>query len=472
MKKKWQPLKHPLIIYILLISSLCLNLYFLVSPGFRDGSREAAGWQQLKEIMEPGTYGPSDLETVEGPLRISAPGVKLQNTRVVGDLILTAAIGDGCADLVKVCVEDTVLVQGGGEDTVVIEDAVIKNLVIDRDGGKVRVMLRGSSIVEKITIQGESCLSTAGLSEEGRVGELSIETAAEVELEGDFGSVFVAEPEARITFLGGEVAVLAIGEEAEGAVIALNEGAVIASLEAGAPLELTGEGAVGEITVGSAGLFKISGTVEKVSASGRGIFLEFGDGTVDNVVVEPSEGTVMVHLAQGAAVKYMELNGAAGVTGSGIERVRINAPGANIEQSPGSLELAKGIKAVVGGKEITADTPREETEGKEPTKDKPRKEDPAPSKPTPGTPATPEPTNPDPPPDPKPVLPGVEFSIGGDLEFGAKLVIVSLICSDPWNYSVSVSGKDLKYMPDEKVFRGDIEGSKALRENVSVRKNP
>lgn len=390
MKKRWQPLKYPLVIYIFLILSLCLNLYFLVSPGFKDGVLETAGWQQLKEIMEPGTYGPSDLEIVEGPLRISAPGVKLQNTRVKGDLILTAAIGDGCADLVKVCVEDRVLVQGGGEDTVVIEDGEIKHLVINRDGGKVRVVLKGSSIVEKITIQGESCLSTSELSDEGRVGELSVETAEEIELEGDFDAVFVAEPEARITFLGGEAGTLGTGEEAGGAVIALKEGAVIASLEAGAPLELTGEGTVGEITVGVAGLFKISGMVEKVSAAGRGIFLEFGPGSVGTLLVEPSEGTVMVHLAQGAAVKYMELNGAAGVTGGGgIELARINAPGVNFEQSPGHVELAKGIKAVVEGKEVTADKPKEETAGKEPTKDKPKSPDSSsPSTPTP-KPATP-----------------------------------------------------------------------------------
>ena len=467
MKKRRQPLKHPLIVYAFLVLSLCLNLYFLVSPGFRGGGMEEAGWQQLKEIMEPGTYGPSDLETVEGPLRISAPGVKLQNTRVAGDLILTAAIGDGCADLVNVCVEDTVLVQGGGEDTVVFEDTSIKNLVINRDGGKVRVVLRGSSIVEKITIQGESSLSTDGLSGEGRIGELYIETAAEIELEGDFETVFVAEPGARITFLGGVMMSLCIGEDAGEAVIALKEGAVVESLEAGAPLELTGEGQVGEITVGAAGLFKISGAVEKVSAAGRGIFLEIGPGTVETLLVEASGGTVMVHLAQGAAVEYMELNGAAGVTGGGsIGRVRINAPGANIEQNPGSVELARGIKAVVAGKEVSADKPKGETAGKETAKDKTK--DPAPSKPaTPSTPTTPE----EPPKDPKPVDPVAEF-ITMPLELGAKLVIVRLIYSDPWNYSVSVGGVSLKYMADEKVFRGDIEENKAIRGNVSVRRNP
>ena len=69
----------------------------------------------------------------------------------------------------------------------------------------------------------------------------------------------------------------------------------------------------------------------------------------------------MLHLAQGAAVKYMELNSAAEVTGSRtIEQVRINAQGTTIEQSPGSVELAKEIKAKVAGKGITGEQEKEE----------------------------------------------------------------------------------------------------------------
>ncbi len=57
----------------------------------------------------------------------------------------------------------------------------------------------------------------------------------------------------------------------------------------------------------------------------------------------------------------MELNGPAGVTGSGaIERVLISAPGTTIEQSPGSVELAEGIRAKVAGKEIAWEPEKEE----------------------------------------------------------------------------------------------------------------
>jgi hypothetical protein len=458
MRKRKLSAKSLQMIHIFLILSICLNMYFILSPGGKTGDKQEVSWQLLKEIREPGTYGPSDIEVVEGPLRISAPGVILQNTRITGDLVLTAAIGDGCADLVRVFVEDTALVQGGGENTVVFEDAVINELVIDKEEGKVRVVLKGNTVVEKLTILGEASLSAEGLSSEGRIGELSIETAAETELEGVFDTVSVAEKAARVTILAGQVKNLRTGKDAGEALITLKEGVIIESLEAGAPLELAGDGTVKEISVSSPGLCKLSGNLEKVSAGGRGIFLEFGPGNTGTLLVEASEGTVMIHLAGEALIQNMELNGAAGVTGSGtIERVRINAPGTTIEQSPGSVELAEGIKAEVAGKVLTG---------------KREKEEPAPARPpSKPSPPTPPPSPPTPP--PTPADPVAEFKVGKDLPtFDGKVTVgVKLSYTDPQNYTVWVGATQLTYYPSTGFFGGNVPESDAVRSKVRVTKN-
>ncbi len=471
MRKKKTQFNYSPFIYIFLILSLCLNLYLLISPGGRSRVDQVLGWQQLKEIREPGTYGPLDMEVVEGPLMITAPGVTLQNTRVTDDLILTAAIGDGCVDLVRVVVEDTVMVQGGGEDTVVFEDATINHLVINREGGKVRVVLKGNTVVKKITILGESSLSASALSGEGRVGEIYIETAAEIELEGDFETVCVTEPEARVTFLAGLVKSLCTGKEAEDALIDLKDGVSIESLLPGAPLELSGEGTILEITINSPGLCKISGNVEKISAAGLGIFLEFAAGNMDALFVDPSEGTVMIHLPEGAAAEYMEFNGAGEVTGSGsIGHVKINVSGVAIEQKPGKVELAGGIKAMVGGEEHPVEKPKTKATEKDSTAQKPKKEEPAPS---PGTPAAPQ----EPPKDPKPVDPVdplISFQSlgpedGAPVLPGERLVIV--IIHEPEKHSVFIKGHDepLTYRPSSNVFRGVVPENLARRENVIIK---
>lgn len=514
MKKKRNRMPGtPQVLVVLLILSLCLNLYLLVSPGLEAGDGEKLSLQELQEITDPGVYGPDDVEIVEGSLLISAAEVKLQNAQINGDLILTSAIGDGSVEISRVTVRDSAVVEGGGEDTVVFEDTVIKHLLINRAEGKVRVVLKGKTVVEEITIKGAAALSVAKLSEEGQIGELNIETAAAVELEGVYGMVNIMAGKAQVTLVGGRVEKLAVGAEAEEASIAVNEGAAVELLEAGAPLSLESGGEVREVVVTAPGLFKFAGSMEQVTAGGRGIFLEFDSGSTGTLVVKASEGTVMIHLAKAAAIKLIRLDGAAGITGEGtLEKVVINCAGTTIEQKPGLVELAEGVEAEVGGKKMVKEKP-----------------EPVPVKLTvslsaigdrvigPGESTTISVA----------VSPGdaaitvssssasvAEVSLSGksltikggnsgtatitvraskndynsatrtfkvtvdpvkdfkigdsSLTPGKKVVTVTLRCADPQNYTVTVAGTALNYYPDKKAFGGEVPEKDATRGNVRV----
>lgn len=515
MKSKSRPSRYPLLVPFLLVISLCLNIYFLVSPTLLAGIEKKQCLQDLQEIREPGVYGPGDIEIVDGSLYISSPGVTLQNAMINGDLVLTSAVGDGGVALLRVSVRDSALVEGGGENTVIFEDAAINHLVINREVGKVRVVLKGDTVVEKVTIKGEATLSTAGLSEKGRVGELTIETAAETELEGYFALVNVDVKEARVTLAAGaQVEKLSTGPEAEEALIYLNEDVVIELLEAGAAMELAGEGLVKEVAVRSPGLFKFALNVGQVTAGGSGIFLQFDAGNIGTLLVKEAEGKVMVHLAGEAVIENIELDGAAGITGVGtIKKVKINCSGTTIEQKPETVVLAEGVKAEVAGKEIV-------------------EEKPDPVLPTPGVTISAI-SN-------RVIGPGQsttialsvspgdvavtasssnagiaavsvsgktltvkggsaagtakitvraskagynsstrtftvtvdlvkEFKIGeNSLTPGNKVVTVTLRCSDPGNYTVTVAGTPLKYYPDKKAFGGEVSESAAKKSNVRV----
>ena len=98
--------RFPQLIHLLLVLSICLNIYLILNPGEASGKKGYISLQELGEIREPGIYGPMGMEVVEGSLTISAAGVRLQNTRITGDLILTAAVGEGGADFFKVTVEE------------------------------------------------------------------------------------------------------------------------------------------------------------------------------------------------------------------------------------------------------------------------------------------------------------------------------------------------------------------------------
>lgn len=351
-RKSW---KFPWLLVILILS-LCLNLFLILSPGGLTEQQQDVDWRTIKEINKPGTYGPSGRELVEGNLTICTGGVTLQNTLVRGDLLLDAAIGDGSVNLAGIEVEGTTLVEGGGAGTVVIKDAALQQLVINREEGRVRVVLTGNTSVEKIVIQGEASLFLEDLADKKLVQEVYIETTAETELKGDFSSVKVAQKEARVVFLAGEIENLITLSGAEEASITLQDGVVVNALVPGASLTLEGQGLVKEVSLKAPGLFQFSGNLEKITAGGSGIFLQLDSGLIDTLLVEDSGGKVMVHLAQETKIDYLELNGPAGITGKGsIGRALIKAAGTTIEQSPGQVELAEGVTAKIAGEEVTGE---------------------------------------------------------------------------------------------------------------------
>ena len=434
---------------LLLLFSLCLNIYFLVTPDLFAAVGEKLSLQEMQELKEPGIYGPEGIEVVEGSLYICAPGITLQNALIKGDLFLTEAIGEGSAALRGVSVKGTARIEGGGEETVIIEDATINHLVIERKEGLVCVLLRGDTVIEKVTLKGEAALSTAGLSKRGAVGEICLEAGAQAELEGSYDLVSIVAKGVRIALDKGRVKKLAVGPEAEEAVISPGKDALIALLEAGAPLTLTGEGRVKKVIVEAPGLFKFFANIDELSACGRGIFLEFDAGDIAKLLVKESPGKVMVRLAGGASIKNIVLDGAAGITGGGtIGSVKINKTGSSIEQKPGSVELALGITAEVAG----------ETLKKVEKKPEPPPV-PAPATSSPGS--TPK----------APAGPTFSFTLQNGLTPGNKTVIIKLDKPDPQNYTVTVGKTTLKYRSDQKVFQGEVPESNAKQSNVRVTRN-
>lgn len=438
---------YPLLLPVLLLLSISVNLYFILTADFQIGAVEKLSLQELQELKEPGVYGPEGIEIVEGSLYICAPEITLQNALIEGDLVLMEAIGEGSAALRGVSVEGTARVEGGGEDSVIIEDSSINHLVINKKVGRVRVLLKGDTVIERVTLEGEAILSTVGLSKKGAVRELYVETAARTDLEGPYSLVNIVAGGARVTLDQGKVKKLTVGPKAEEAMLSLGKGALVSLLEAGAPLTLAGEGQVKKVTVEASGLFRFSVKVDKLTACGRGIFLELEGGSTGTLLIKDSPGKVMVHLAGKSEIKDIVLDGTAGITGGGtIVRVKINKNGSSIEQKPGSVELVMGVTAEVAG----------ETLKKEEKKPEPSPA-PAPSSSSSAPKATSSPVK--------------EFTVDDSCPvLGHKGVVVKLSYSDPHNYTVTVGKTKLDFYPDVGKFGGVVPENDAKLSKVRVTK--
>lgn len=65
-------------------------------------------------------------------MTINSGGVTLKNAVIKGDLILAAGIGEGEVLLDHVTVEGRTIVNGGGENSIVIQDSTMNQVMVQK----------------------------------------------------------------------------------------------------------------------------------------------------------------------------------------------------------------------------------------------------------------------------------------------------------------------------------------------------
>ena len=138
----------------------------------------------LTTFDKAGTYGhASATQTYSGNVVVMVPGVTLQNMVIKGNLILDKGIGEGDVTLNNVTVEGDTFVRGGGANSIHINGGQYKNIFIEKQDGRVRIVATNAEgvrvVMEAPDIKGN-----------------------EVILEGDFESVVVNTPEVKVTVQG------------------------------------------------------------------------------------------------------------------------------------------------------------------------------------------------------------------------------------------------------------------------------
>lgn len=113
------------------------------------------------ELDKAGNYGPdSGQKEVEGSVTISAAGVMLQHANISGDLLISEAVGDGDVTLKNVNVQGVTHINGGGTNTVTIENCELGKTVINKNDGNIRVLLTGQTRITELVV--DSAATVAG----------------------------------------------------------------------------------------------------------------------------------------------------------------------------------------------------------------------------------------------------------------------------------------------------------------------
>ena len=437
--------------------------------------------------------GPPELFTEEGlriietDYTIAEAGTVLEDTLIYGNLYITESVGEGSVTLSNVIVEGAVFVSGGGLKTINITDCTLPDLLVNRPGGRVRLVAKGSTAVERVSLESGARLINKAAPESGGFKKLEVVTREKLELSGSFETIEFLVKEAFAELDSDELSELIVGKTGSGSTLKFKDGMVIKRLFAGGSPVLLGRPGVEEAYYSAAGTTALNGYFNKVRITAEaGLFNLTNESTFAEVVLAKDAFNNEFYLEEEATVAHFELNEAAVIRGTGvIELVIVNAAGSTMEQVPLDLDFGEEDLSInIAGHDISsslmlkallehgdpyyyeATTEPDPAPAPEPEPEPQPAPAPKPEEPEPA----PEPAEPEEPKEPTGDALIKDFIVGDEeLTVGYKLVVVTLKVDDPGNYTVSVAGTRLEfYDGEEKFFRGEVPAKDALREKVKV----
>ncbi len=230
-----------------------------------------------------GTYGNDKNATaIKGNLTISKPGVTVKNTVISGNLYLTEGIGNGAVTLENVVVKGTTTVSGGGEHSIILLNSELGKVVIQvPDNSKLRIVAQGSTSVSEVETR-----SIARLEEENVTGEgfqdivVQVPRGFAVELAGDFESVDVEVPGAKVILLSGTIGKMKIANKSTDANINISAGAAVKELVVDAGnASITGKGKIENAQINASNIkleqkpdsVKVAEGVSNVTVANEGV---------------------------------------------------------------------------------------------------------------------------------------------------------------------------------------------------------
>ncbi|MCM3697985.1 S-layer homology domain-containing protein [Paenibacillus macerans] len=215
------------------------------------GANLAAKNESLSGDMDrPGVYGPAEGSAeIAGDAFIKADGITLQNTIIKGNLTLTEEIGSGEVRLAGVTVEGELRINGGGPNTVYLQDTGAKRLTVNKKDGQVRIVASGNTTLETAVLSSGVILEESELTGEGQ-GFVLIDVSSQVpkssvvQLRGTAETVRIEASGIRFELLSGQIDRLEVESGAVSNVIYLAQGTKVIVAELNSAVTFEGPGQV------------------------------------------------------------------------------------------------------------------------------------------------------------------------------------------------------------------------------------
>ncbi len=147
--------------------------------------------EKIVQALIDGSYMKMYVETLSRALSKSDPddltirkaGTVVEN-KTVRDIHITKEVGDGDVTLKNVVITGKLLVEGGGQNSIIIENSSVSQLTTNKESGKVKIALEGNTTVELASIKSNTTLEQEKSTGKG-FEKITLDINSSVELKTD-----------------------------------------------------------------------------------------------------------------------------------------------------------------------------------------------------------------------------------------------------------------------------------------------
>jgi hypothetical protein len=194
-------------------------------------------------------------KTTKYDLTVTEPGTIIEN-KTYENVHISKTVGNGNVTLKNVKITGELLVEGGGENSVIIQDSTINKLIIDKEDGKLRILLQGKTEVDLTSILSGVKLEQQDLTGSGFNSVIIDENAQSSDVVTISANInkLTFNASIRINIRTGVIESLVINGAPEGFSIYLGEDTTIQSLTVNSGISFTGGGTIENVQVNSNGV--------------------------------------------------------------------------------------------------------------------------------------------------------------------------------------------------------------------------
>lgn len=217
--------------------------------------RAISSSDQAVSYDKAGVFGPAaGSQVIIGNANINAAGVTLQNVVITGNLTLAEGIGDGEATLKNVTVQGSTFINGGGANSIHLENCNFASVNVSKEG--VRVVATGKTRVKVTQLNSGAILLEADVTADGFqsvVISQAVTANSRITLTGSFADVNIDAHGIQLEIAGGTVGKLNVEGTAADSTINLAEGAVVNILTLDAAAAVRGQGKINTAVINAEG---------------------------------------------------------------------------------------------------------------------------------------------------------------------------------------------------------------------------